>query len=528
MFIPLFQASSGDTQSLTNLLLGLGILAAFIIGAVLGGLALFLLRRVLIGRQMRIAERKAARTLAESRIEAKNIVDEAKKESEKVKNAAETEYRQRRGELQRNENRLAQKIDSLDRKLENLEHRDRTLNNREKEIETLRTSVTEIRDKQLKKLEEISQMTSSDAKKILLENMEAELKEETGRRIREWQVTIQQQANEKAQEILSQAIQRSASEIVSETTVSVVPIPNDEMKGRLIGREGRNIRALEQATGVDLIIDDTPEAVTLSSFDPVRREIARLSLTRLILNGRIHPARIEEVVGKAKEEVEATIFSAGEQAAIQVGVQGLRPELIKILGRLKYRTSYGQNVLNHSIESAFLAGMIAGELGANVTQSKKAGLLHDIGKAIDREVEGSHAAIGAELVQRWDKSPDIAQAISEHHNEAPTTSILGYIIAAADAISGARPGARRESLENYIKRLETLENIANSFKGVEKSFAIQAGREIRILVKPEEIGDIESVRLARDIVKKIEEGMEYPGQIKVTVIRETRAVDFAK
>jgi ribonuclease Y len=495
---------------------------------VLGAVLLFIFRGVIISRQKRIADRKAARTLAESRNEAKNIIDQAKLESDKVRVNAENEYRQRKGELQRQENRLSQKIDSLDHKLENLENRDRNLNSREKEIENLRASITETRDKQLKKLEEISQMTSSDAKAILLENMEAEMKSEISRRIREYEVTLQQQANEKAQEILSQAIQRSASEIVSESTVSVVPIPNDEMKGRLIGREGRNIRALEQATGVDLIIDDTPEAVTLSSFDPVRREIARLSLTRLILNGRIHPARIEEIVSKAKEEVEATLYSAGEQSALQVGVQGLRPELIKVLGRLKYRTSYGQNVLNHSIETAFLSGMIAGELGANVTIAKKAGLLHDIGKAIDREVEGSHAAIGAELVQRWDKSPEIAQAIGEHHNEAPTTSILGYIISAADAISGARPGARRESLENYIQRLETLENIANSFKGVEKSFAIQAGREIRILVKPEEIGDLESVRLARDIVKKIEEGMEYPGQIKVTVIRETRAVDFAK
>ncbi len=515
-------------MNITYLVLGIGILAAFIIGIVLGALLLFFLRRVLIGRQMRIAERKAARTLAESRIEAKSIIDEAKQEAEKVKNVAESEYRQRRSELQRQENRLTQKIDSLDRKLENLEHRDRNLNNREKEIEAVRASVIEIKDKQLKKLEEVSQLSTSDAKQLLLENMEAEMKEETARRIRDWEGSLKQQANEKTQEILSMAIQRSASEIVSETTVSVVPIPNDEMKGRLIGREGRNIRALEQATGVDLIIDDTPEAVTLSSFDPVRREVARLALTKLILNGRIHPARIEEVVAKAKEEVDATIYSAGEQAAIQVGVQGLRPDLIKVLGRLKYRTSYGQNVLNHSIETAYLAGMIAGELGANVTLAKKAGLLHDIGKAIDREVEGSHAAIGAELVQRWDKSPEVAQAIAEHHNEAPTTSIMGYIVSAADAISGARPGARRESLENYIKRLETLENIANSFKGVDRSFAIQAGREIRILVKPEDINDIESIRLARDIVKKIEEGMEYPGQIKVTVIRETRAVDFAK
>jgi ribonucrease Y len=511
-----------------TLLNGVLIMAVLVIGAALGLALYHFTRGGVVGRKISIAQRKATRIEAEAKIQAKHFIDESKIEAEKIKNAAENEYRQRRGELQRQENRLSQKIDSLDRKLENLDSRERNLNNREKEIENQRVAVNEIRTSQLKKLEEISQLSSADAKKLLLENMEAEMKEETGRRIRDWQATLQQQVNEKSQEILVQAIQRQASEIVSETTVSVVPIPNDEMKGRLIGREGRNIRALEQATGVDLIIDDTPEAVTLSSFDPVRREVARLALTRLIINGRIHPARIEEVVTKAKEEVDATIFTAGEQAAIQVGVQGLRPELIKILGRLKYRTSYGQNVLNHSIESAFMAGIIAAELGSNVTIAKKAGLLHDIGKAIDREVEGSHAAIGAELMQRWDKAPEIAQAISEHHNEAPTTSILGYIISAADAISGARPGARRESVENYIKRLETLESIANSFKGVEKSFAIQAGREIRILVKPEEINDLDSIRLARDIVKKIEEGMEYPGQIKVTVIRETRAVDFAK
>jgi ribonucrease Y len=503
-------------------------LSVLVIGIVGGAIGFGMIRGALMSRRQRIAERKALRIESDAKIQAKTILDEAKIESEKIKTTADNEYRQRRAELQRQENRLSQKIDSLDRKMENLEHRDHNLNNREKELDNLKVSINEVKDKQLKKLEEISQLSTADAKNILLENMSAELKEEGARRIREWEASLQQQANEKSQEILSQAIQRSASDIVSETTVSVVPIPNDEMKGRLIGREGRNIRALEQATGVDLIIDDTPEAVTLSSFDPVRREIARLALTRLIINGRIHPARIEEVVTKAKEEVEATIFTAGEQAAIQVGVQGLRPELIKILGRLKYRTSYGQNVLNHSIETAFMAGMIAGEIGANVTLAKKAGLLHDIGKAIDREVEGSHAAIGSELVQRWDKSPDVAQAIGEHHNEAPTTSILGYIISAADAISGARPGARRESLENYIKRLEALESIANSFKGVERSFAIQAGREIRIMVKPEEVNDMDSIRLARDIVKKIEEGMEYPGQIKVTVIRETRAVDFAK
>jgi len=307
-----------------------------------------------------------------------------------------------------------------------------------------------------------------------------------------------------------------------------VPLPGDEMKGRLIGREGRNIRALEQATGVDLIIDDTPEAVTLSSFDPVRREVARLALNKLIIDGRIHPARIEEVVAKSKEEVDETIYNAGEQAAYQVGVHGLRPELIKLLGRLKYRTSYGQNVLAHSIEVGYLAGMIASELGANVAIAKKAGLLHDLGKAVDREVEGTHAAIGADLVKQWDKSPEVVQGVAEHHGETSTTSVWGYIISAADAISSARPGARRESLESYLKRLRALEDIANGFKGVEKSFAIQAGREIRILVKPEEIDDLGAMRLARDIVKKIEEGLDYPGQIKVIVLRETRAVDYAK
>ena len=351
---------------------------------------------------------------------------------------------------------------------------------------------------------------------------------EASRRLREWETKIAAEAEEKARDILSQVIQRNASEVVSETTVSVVPLPNDEMKGRLIGREGRNIRALEQATGVDLIIDDTPEAVTLSSFDPVRREIAYQALNKLILDGRIHPARIEEVVAKAKEEVEATIYSAGEQAAYQAGVHRLRPELIRFLGRLKYRTSYGQNVMAHSVDVANLAGMIAAELGADINIARRAGLLHDIGKAVDREVEGTHAAIGADLVKQWDKSKDVVRGISEHHLEISDVSIWGFIISAADAISSARPGARRESLESYLKRLKALEEIADSFKGVDKSYAIQAGREIRILVRPEDIDDLGSMRLARDIVKRIEESLDYPGQIKVSVIRETRAVDYAK
>jgi len=506
----------------------LAIFFSFVIGVIFGRMAAFLSRRMMIGRQMRIAERKAARMIAEARTESKNVLSVAREETEKARLATEAEYRDRRSELQRQESRLSQKGETLERKLEGVEHRERNLANKEKEIESIRAHLAEVKNKQLKQLELIADMSSTEAKQALLDAMEIEIQEEASRRLREWEAKLKVEANERAQNILSQAIQRCASEVVSETTVATVPLPSDEMKGRLIGREGRNIRALEQATGVDLVIDDTPEAVTLSSFDPVRREIARLALTKLILDGRIHPARIEEVVAKAKEEVEATLYSAGEQAAYQAGVHGLRPELIKLLGRLKYRTSYGQNVLAHSTEVAYLAGMIAAELGADVAIAKKTGLLHDIGKAVDREVEGSHAAIGADLVKQWDKSPEVVQGIAEHHGETDTTSIWGFIISAADAISGARPGARRESLEHYLKRLRALEDIADSFKGVEKSYAIQAGREIRILVKPEEIDDLGAMRLARDIVKKVEEGLDYPGQIKVTVLRETRAIDYAR
>ena len=498
------------------------------IGIILGGAIVFFFRRMVINRQLRTAQRKAARTVAEARNEAKEALNEAKEEAERIKTSSASEYRDRRSELQRQENRLTTKTETLERRLEGAEQRERNLVNREKGIESIRTELTEVKDRQLKQLEVISVMSSNEAKQILLERIETEMQDETSRRLREWESKLKEEADKKAQEILSQAIQRCASDVVSETSVVSVPLPSDEMKGRLIGREGRNIRALEQATGVDLIIDDTPEAVTLSSFDPVRREIARLALEKLIVDGRIHPARIEEVVGKVKEEVEATMYSAGEQAAYQVGVRGLRPELIRVLGRLKYRTSYGQNVLAHSVETAHLAGMIASELSANVAVAKKAGLLHDIGKAVDHEVEGTHAAIGADLARQWDKSPEVIQGIAEHHFETSSTSMWGYIISAADAISSARPGARRESLEKYLKRLRALEDIANSFKGVEKSFAIQAGREVRILVKPEEIDDLGAMRLARDVVKKVEEGLEYPGQIKVIVLRETRAVDYAK
>ncbi|TES88036.1 MAG: ribonuclease Y [Dehalococcoidia bacterium] len=506
----------------------LAIFFAFVIGAVFGGMAAFIFRRVMFNRQIRIAERKAAKMMAEARDESRVVLNDAQEEARKTKASVDAEYRERRSELQRQENRLGQKIENLDRKLESVEQRERGMAGKEKEIESIRGQLGELRDRQLKQLELISGMSSAEAREQLLDAVQVEMEQETSRRLREWEIKLKEEANEKAQEILSQAIQRSASEIVSEYTVSVVPLPSDEMKGRLIGREGRNIRALEQATGVDLIIDDTPEAVTVSSFDPIRREIARNALHKLILDGRIHPARIEEVVAKAKEDVEADINSAGEQAAYQVGMHGLRPEIIRLLGRLKYRTSYGQNSLQHSIETAYIAGMIASELGADVSIAKRAGLLHDLGKAVDREVEGTHAQIGADLVKQWDKSPEVVKGIAEHHLETESVSMWGFIISAADAISSARPGARRESLENYLKRMKALEDIANDFKGVDKSYAIQAGREIRILVKPEEIDDLGAMRLVRDIVKRIEEGLEYPGQIKVTVLRETRAVDFAK
>ncbi len=506
----------------------LAIFFSFIIGVVFGGMAAFLSRRLMFNRQIRIAERKAARIMGDTREEAKKVLGEAREETSKIKTAADSEYRERRSEVQRQENRLLQKNETLDRKLEGVEQRERGMANKEKEIDSVRNQMVELKNKQLQQLELISGLSSNEAKEQLVEAMETEMRQETSRRLREWEIKLKEEADQKSQEILSRTIQRSASEVVVESTVSVVPLPSDDMKGRLIGREGRNIRALEQATGVDLIIDDTPEAVTLSSFDPVRREIARVALTKLILDGRIHPARIEEVVSKAREEVDATIYSAGEQAAYQTGVHGLRPELIKLLGRLKFRTSYGQNNLVHSIETAYLAGMLASELKVNVDLAKRSGLLHDIGKAVDREVEGTHAAIGADLVKQWDKSTEVVQGVAEHHLETENTSLWGFLISAADAISSARPGARRESLENYLKRMTALEDIANNFKGVEKSFAIQAGREIRILVKPEEIDDLGAMRLARDVVKKIEEGLEYPGQIRVTVLRETRAVDYAK
>ena len=438
------------------------------------------------------------------------------------------EIRERRNELQRSERRLVQKEETLDRKLESLEQKEEMLNKKVKEIEEQEQKVKEILEQHVKELERISCFTIEEAKDYLLKSVENEVKHEMAIMVKELEAKAKEEADRKAKEIIACAIQKCAADHVSEMTVSVVPLPNDEMKGRIIGREGRNIRTLETLTGIDLIIDDTPEAVILSGFDPIRREVARIALEKLILDGRIHPARIEEMVEKARKEVDNIIRQEGDNATFETGVHGLHPELIKLLGKLKFRTSYGQNVLHHSIEVAHLAGVIASELGVDATLAKRAGLLHDIGKAVDHEVEGSHVTIGAELAKKYKESNEVVNAILAHHGDVEATSIVSVIVQAADSISAARPGARRETLESYIKRIEKLEEIANSFAGVEKSYAIQAGREIRIIVKPEDVKDDEVVLKAREIVNRIENELEYPGQIKVNVIRETRAVEYAK
>ncbi len=515
-------------EPLQIILIVLGVLVAALIGFFIG----IAYRKKVGERQISSAEQEATRIINEAirsgESRKKEMLLEVKDEIHKSRTEYEKEVKERRAELSKQERRLQQKEESLDKKADSFERKEEELARRMVEVAQAKADADAIKQQHLATLEKISGLTQEQAKQFLLESLETEIRHETAMKIKEIEQQMKDEADEKAREIISIAIQRCAADHAAEATVSVVPLPNDEMKGRIIGREGRNIRTLETITGVDLIIDDTPEAITVSSFDPVRREVARLALEKLIADGRIHPTRIEDMVEKARRDVDRTIREEGERACYETGVHGLNPELVKILGRQKYRTSYGQNVLNHSIEVAHIAGLMAAELGVDVAMAKRAGLLHDLGKSIDHEVEGSHVQLGADLARKYKENPVVVNAIEAHHGDVEPKTVIAVLVQAADAVSAARPGARRENVENYIRRLQKLEELTGSYPGVEKAFAIQAGREVRIMVKPEEVTEDNMIVLAREVAKKIESELEYPGQIKINVIRETKAVEYAK
>ena len=512
--------------------LEIALIAGIVVMAVVGFFVGVAYRKRVSEREIGSAETEATRLINEAirsgESRKKEMLLEAKEEIHKSRTEYEKEVKEQRAELTKQERRLQQKEESLDKKTENFEKKEEELARRMDEVAKVKEETEAVKKAHLATLEQISGLSQEQAKQFLLKTVEEEIRHDTAMKIKEIEQELKDTSEEKAREILSIAIQRCAADHAAEATVSVVPLPNDEMKGRIIGREGRNIRTLETITGVDLIIDDTPEAITVSSFDPVRREVARLALEKLIADGRIHPTRIEDCVEKARKDVDRTIREEGERACYETGVHGLNPELIKILGRQKYRTSYGQNVLNHSIEVAHIAGLMASELGVDVTMAKRAGLLHDLGKSIDHEVEGSHVQLGADLARKYKENPVVVNAIEAHHGDVEPKTVIAVLIQAADAVSAARPGARRENVENYIRRLQKLEELTGSYPGVEKAFAIQAGREVRIMVKPEEVTEDNMILLARDIAKQIEAELEYPGQIKINVIRETKAVEYAK
>ena len=531
VYVLILQEREAYTETMTLWEI-LGVAVGMIVVLVIGFLLGIMYRKKVAEREISSAEEEAKRIINESikaaESKKREALVEAREEIHKNRTEYEREVKERRSELSKQERRLQQKEENLDRKTDALEKKTEALNQKLSQAEAMQEEVRLVKKSQLEMLEKISGYTQEEAKQYLISNIETEVTHEMAAKVREVEARYKEEADERAREIIATAIQRCAADHASEITVSVVPLPNDEMKGRIIGREGRNIRSIETLTGCDLIIDDTPETITVSSFDPVRREVARIALEKLIQDGRIHPARIEEMVAKAQREVNATIKSEGERAAFETNIHGLHPEIIRLLGRMKYRTSYGQNVLNHSIEVAHIAGLLAAELGVDVTTAKRAGLLHDLGKSIDHEVEGSHVSIGVDIARKYKESPDVIHAIEAHHGDVEPHTVTACLVQAADAISASRPGARRENIENYVKRLEKLEEVTRSFPGIESCYAIQAGREIRVMVKPDQVSEDQMVLLARDIAKKIESELTYPGQIKVHVLRETKAVEYAK